>query len=74
MIKRTLFFENQVYLSLKNEQLLISYPQKDLEPKTVPIEDIGIIVIETLFATLTTALSNKLMEQGDCECVLKIQF
>lgn len=64
MIKRTLFFENQVYLSLKDEQLLISYPQKDLGPKTVPIEDIGIIVIETLFATLTTALSNKLMEHG----------
>ena len=64
MIKRTLFFENQVYLSLKDEQLLITYPQKDLGPKTVPIEDIGIIVIETLFATLTTALSNKLMEHG----------
>ena len=64
MIKRTLFFENQVYLSLKDEQLQISYPQKNLGPKIVPIEDIGIIVIETLFATLTTALSNKLMEQG----------
>ena len=64
MIKRTLFFENQVYLSLKDEQLLISYPNKNLDPKTVPIEDIGIIVIETLFATLTTALISKLMKHG----------
>ena len=64
MIKRALFFENQVYLSLKDDQLLITYPQKDISPKTVPIEDIGIIVIETLLATLTTSLSNKLMENG----------
>ena len=48
MIKRTLFFEQPVYLQLKDKQLVVTYPSDVFETKTVPIEDIGIIVIETL--------------------------
>ena len=43
MIKRTLFFGNPAYLSTKNEQIIIAFPDKTLEAKTVAIEDIGII-------------------------------
>jgi CRISPR-associated protein Cas1 len=51
MIKRTLYFENPAYLSLKNKQLVIKLPEiekNDTLPdsfktefvKTIPIEDI----------------------------------
>jgi CRISPR-associated protein Cas1 len=64
MVKRTLFFENPAYLSLQLEQLLITYPQEFVKPITIPIEDIGIIVIESLHVTMSSALTNKLMSNG----------
>jgi CRISP-associated protein Cas1 len=64
MIKRTLFFENPAYLNLQLEQLVISYPQEFVKPITIPIEDIGIIVIESLHVTITSTLLNKLIQYG----------
>jgi CRISPR-associated protein Cas1 len=43
MIKRTLFFENKCSLTLKYEQLVVKTVDRE---KTIPIEDIGFIVIE----------------------------
>jgi CRISPR-associated protein Cas1 len=60
MIKRTLFFGNPVYLSTKNEQIVISYPDKEQETKTVAIEDIGVIVLENQQITITNGLLEKL--------------
>jgi CRISPR-associated protein Cas1 len=71
MIKRTLFFGNPAYLSTKNEQLVISYPnssptlpegeeEKKQETKTVAIEDIGVIVLENQQITITNGLLEKL--------------
>lgn len=64
MIKRTLFFENPAYLSLQLDQLVISYPQEFVKPITISIEDIGIIVIESLHVTMTSTLMNKLLQFG----------
>ncbi len=64
MVKRTLFFENPAYLNLQLEQLVISYPQEFVKPITIPIEDIGIIVIESLHVTITSTLLNKLIQYG----------
>ena len=47
MIKRTLFFGNPAYLSLKNAQLVIRLNDAQTQEevtKTVPIEDIGVVV------------------------------
>ncbi len=60
MIKRTLFFGNPVYLNTKNEQLVVTYPDKEQEQKTVPIEDIGVVVLENGQITITNALLEKL--------------
>ncbi|WP_366183914.1 type II CRISPR-associated endonuclease Cas1 [Flavobacterium ovatum] len=60
MIKRTLFFGNPAYLSTKNEQLVISYPDKNLETKSVAIEEIGVIVLESQQITITNGLLEKL--------------
>lgn len=58
MIKRTLLFSNPAYLSTKNKQLLISFPEKGKDDLTVPIEDIGLLMLESPQITLT----NKLIE------------
>lgn len=63
MIKRTLFFGNPAYLSTKNEQLYISFPDADKESKTVPIEDLGMIVLENQQITITNGLLAKLTER-----------
>jgi CRISPR-associated protein Cas1 len=60
MIKRTLFFGNPAYLSTKNEQIVITYPDKEQETKTVAIEDIGVIVLENQQITITNGLLEKL--------------
>jgi CRISPR-associated protein Cas1 len=64
MIKRTLFFGNPAYLSTKNEQIVISYPDKEHETKTVAIEDIGIIVLENQQITITNGLLEKLIHNN----------
>jgi CRISPR-associated protein Cas1 len=64
MIKRALFFDNQAYLSLKNRQLVVNYPEDEKTIKTVPVEDIGIVVIESLYVTVSSALSNALVKEG----------
>jgi CRISPR-associated protein Cas1 len=60
LIKRTLFFGNPAYLSTKNEQIVISYPDKEQETKTVAIEDIGVIILENQQITITNGLLEKL--------------
>ena len=62
MIKRTLFFRNPAYLSTKNKQLVINYPEGDNTAKTVPIEDIGMLVLENQQITITNGLLAKLIE------------
>lgn len=61
MIKRTLFFSNPTYLSTKNEQMFIQFPDKEKEPATVPIEDIGYVVLEHPQITITHKLIGKLL-------------
>jgi len=60
MIKRTLFFTSPAYLSTKNEQLVVSYPNNEQPTKSVPIEDIGFIVLEDSQITVTNRLLEKL--------------
>jgi CRISPR-associated protein Cas1 len=64
MIKRTIFFGNPAYLSTKNEQIVISYPNKEQENKTVAIEDIGVIVLENQQITITNGLLEKLINNN----------
>ncbi|MFK5957811.1 MAG: type II CRISPR-associated endonuclease Cas1 [Lutibacter sp.] len=62
MIKRTLFFSTPTYLSTKNKQLVISYPNDEKETKTIPIEDVGMLVLENQQITITNGLLSKLIE------------
>lgn len=60
MIKRTLCFSNPAYLSTKNEQLVVHFPESKKEPATIPIEDIGFVVLEDAQITLSNRLLEKL--------------
>ncbi len=62
MIKRTLFFGNPAYLSTKNEQLVVNFPDKEKQERSIPIEDLGFIVLEDPQITITTGLIRKLVE------------
>lgn len=65
MIKRTLFFGSPAYLSTKNEQLLVQYPQEVGKlPKTVPIEDVGVVMLEDPQITITNKLLEKLVQNN----------
>lgn len=64
MIKRTLFFEQPAYLSTQNNQLVVAYPNKIQENKVVPIEDIGVVVLENQQITITNALLEKLINNN----------
>ena len=70
MIKRTLYFGNPAYLSLKLEQLVVRMPdsQDNMETvRTIPIEDIGILILDHKQITITQGLIEKLL---DCNCAL----
>ncbi|MEM6516432.1 MAG: type II CRISPR-associated endonuclease Cas1 [Bacteroidota bacterium] len=62
MIKRTLFFGNPAYLSTKSEQLVVNFPEDNKYEKTVPIEDLGYIVLENPQITITNGLLMKLVQ------------
>ena len=65
MIKKTLCFSNRAYLCCKNRQLVITvYDPVTGEPSehTRPIEDIGVIVIESEQVTLSSYLISSLLE------------
>ncbi len=77
MIKRTLYFGSPAYLSKEKEQLKIDKPEKSeknkidkylgritQEPSTIPIEDIGVIILDNPQITITQALMGALLENN----------
>ena len=63
MIKQTLFFSTPVSLSLKNNQMVISW--KDRADKvTCPIEDMGCVVLENQQISVTLPLLNELVKNN----------
>jgi CRISPR-associated protein Cas1 len=60
MIKRTLYFGNPAYLKTTNEQMVIEMPDTG-ETKSVPIEDIGLVILDHQQLTITQALLAKLL-------------
>lgn len=72
MIKRTLYFGNPAYLSLKMKQMVVRIPQKDDGDlpseedmvRTVPIEDLGVIILDNKQITITQGLMEALLENN----------
>lgn len=75
MIKRTLYFGNPAYLSLANEQLSVRLPEVEKNSnlpetfkksviKTIPIEDIGVVILDNKQITITQGLLEKLLDNN----------
>lgn len=72
MIKRTLYFGNPAYLSLKMKQMVVRIPHKDDGDlpseedmvRTVPIEDLGVIILDNKQITITQGLIDALLENN----------
>ena len=75
MIKRTLYFGNPAYLSRKNDQLVIRLPEvekndtlpdmfKKEAQATIPLEDIGIVILDEQRLVITQSLIDGLIENN----------
>ena len=72
MIKKTLCFTNPIYLSLRNAQLMLHLPEvegndtlpetlKKEAERTIPIEDIGVVVLDNRRITVTSGVLEALL-------------
>ena len=75
MIKKTLCFSNPIYLSLRNAQLVLHLAEvesnktlreaiKKEAERTIPIEDIGVVVLDNRRITLTSGVMEALLENN----------
>ena len=75
MIKKTLCFSNPIYLSLRNEQLVLhllgveaneNLPEvmKKEAERTIPIEDIGVVILDNRRITVTSGVLDALLENN----------
>ena len=64
MLKRTLLFTSPVYLSLKNEQLVVCFKDTPDDKRTIPIEDIGFVLIDNPMVSITMPLINALADNN----------
>ena len=75
MIKKTLYFGNPAYLSLRDAQLVIKIPEveknlslpesmKRSSEITKPIEDIGVVVLDNKQITITSGAMEALLENN----------
>lgn len=59
MIKRTLYFGQAAYLSLRDGQLLVRLPAEE-RSRSIPIEDIGVLILDHQQISITHGLMNAL--------------
>lgn len=75
MIKKTLYFGNPAYLSLRNAQLVIKLPEVENSTTlpdrmkhqlnvTKPIEDIGVVILDNRQITITSGAMEALLENN----------
>lgn len=60
MLKRSLVFENPVILRLKDKQLVVFFKELPDEKRTIPIEDIGFVLINHPMVSISIPLLNEL--------------
>jgi CRISP-associated protein Cas1 len=63
MLKRTLYFTNPFRLSLKNNQL-VAEERETGEVRTVPVEDIGFVVLESMQISISLPLVEALVSNN----------
>lgn len=80
MIKKTIYFGNPAYLSLRDKQLVIKFPEveksesipdsfKKRSEVTKPIEDLGVVVLDNKQITVTSGVLEALLE-NNCAVII----
>lgn len=72
MIKKTIYITNPTYLSLSNNQLVLKRVGDDdlpiddtgIDRRTIPIEDIGVVLLENRQITITSACISALIDNN----------
>ncbi len=75
MIKKTLYFGNPAYLSLRDAQLVLRLPEvetnstipdtfKKSAERTIPVEDIGVVIVDNRRITITAGLIEALLDNN----------
>lgn len=64
MLKRALFFSTPFCLSLRNNQMIINTKEMPEMQKSVPIEDIGFVILEHQQTNITLPLLNALSDNN----------
>lgn len=75
MIKKTLCFGTSAYLGVRNNQLVVKIPEvesnddftpeyKKLNERTIPIEDIGVVVLDNQRITITSGAMEQLLDNN----------
>lgn len=65
MIKRTLYFGSGAYLSVKDSQLVVQLAEDTTNiKKTMPIEDIGVVILDNPQITITQRVLVQLLENN----------
>ena len=66
MLARTLYFGNAAYLSTKNEQIVVFSKDETGSSfeKVMPIEDVGIVILDHYQITITQSLISKFLESN----------
>lgn len=83
MIKRTLYFGNPAYLSLRKEQMVIQLPEvekneslpdtfKKEATTTIPIEDIGVVILDN--KQITIPITNGRLNLGTWQGIYFCEF
>lgn len=67
MIKKTLYFENPSYIHLTEKQLVVKQGSGQYsEERSLPIEDIGIVILDHPQITTTHGVTNALLKNNAC--------
>lgn len=64
MIKRTLYFGNEAYLHTSKQQLVVSFSDPAKESASIPIEDIGVVILDAFRLTISQTLISRLLHNN----------
>ena len=64
MIKRTIYFGNPAHLSMRLSQLVVKMPESGDVFRTIPIEDIGIVILDNKQITMTQGVLEALIDNN----------
>jgi CRISPR-associated protein Cas1 len=64
MIKRTLYFGSDAYLHTKDQQLIVDFVDQSKPSASIPIEDIGVLILDAHRLTISQNLITRLLENN----------